>query len=187
MQKHLEPYIQEGYIFDDQRFNYLKSWVYLLMQLHDAKLSLDLAEKSENYENKGTINEVIMQQSFFRNSIINYAKCFSSSGKGRTSLDKNKVYKAEPELLATHEEIMNIRNKFSAHNDGSGIDDANIAVKEDNKKILIKPLYTVSNPLGEYEKYRKTFEYCESHITTSINHALDRIQESTGKFVLFNS
>ena len=179
--EHLSPYIKEGYVVDESRFTQIRAWNFLLIQLHDAKLSLELAKQSEKYEEKGSIPEIVLQQSLFRNSIINYAKCFSSVGKGRISLDKKSVYKGNPELLSTHQEVMNIRNKFSAHNDDAGIDIAHTLTREEGNRFILKHLYSIANPIGDYEQYMRLYEYCETHVIKSLNRALDNISRSPSK------
>lgn len=184
IEEHFKTLQENGYVLNDTRFQYLKRYNYLLMQLHDARISLELSERSNKYETKGAIEEVILQQALFRNSVMNYSKCFSASGKGMVSLDKKKVFKNNSHLLAIHEKVMQIRNKFVAHNDNSGIDVANIAVKEDESIFSIKHLYSMATPLNEYKFYQMLFEHCESHLIKIINCHLNSLEESYGKSIV---
>lgn len=181
---HLKPLKDEGYIFDDPRFLHVQAWSMLLMHVHDALLSLKLLEKTSKYENGGSVEELTLQQALLRNSVMNYAKCFSQSGTGRKTLDKNSIFKDSPSLLDTHERVMLLRNKFFAHSDSSGIDFACLATKEKEDRILIKQLYTIKIPLDEISGYETLYSYCGSQIKTRIDKALDSAESKAGKPVV---
>lgn len=45
LDEHLKAYIDDGYVFDDKRFEFVNRWTYILMQLTEAKNFLELANK----------------------------------------------------------------------------------------------------------------------------------------------
>lgn len=181
----LNSLVNDGYHFNDVRFKYVNQWTYLLMQLTEAKKSLELLKNNENED----LDSVYLNQALFRSYVISYAKSFSSSGKGRITLNKKEIFKEQKEKLATHEEVMDIRNKFAAHNDLSDRHVAVVAVKEEEDVIFFK--HTYSFTLGitdtEYDAFKDLIEFVEKSVIMKLNKALDRIQESEGKLVTFGT
>ncbi len=94
-----------------------------------------------------------MKQALFRSYVISYAKRLSSSGKGRVSLNKKEIFKEQKEKLSTHKEVMDIRNKFVAHNDLSDRHVAVVAVKEEEDVIFFKITYSFALWITDTEYY----------------------------------
>ena len=182
---HLKPYVDDGYVFDDKRFEFVNRWTYILMQLTEAKNFLELANKSSEYEDESTMNQIYLHQALFRSFVISYAKCFSTSGQGRLSLNKKDIYKNQPDNLTVHERVIDIRNKFVAHSDDSGVDVAVLGVKEMENKILIKHTYTLAQINDEYDSFSKLITTAEDTVISKVNKALDAIQKTEGKPVSF--
>ena len=181
----LNSLVNDGYHFNDVRFKYVNQWTYLLMQLTESKKSLELLKNNKDED----LDSIYLKQALFRSYVISYAKNFSSSGKGRITLDKKEIFKEQKERLATHEEVMDIRNKFVAHNDFSDRDIAVLAVKEEEDVIFIKHTYSVTSGVTdtEYDAYKDLVEFVESSVIRKLNKALDSIQESEGKLVTFGT
>ena len=185
LDEHLKAYIDDGYVFDDKRFEFVNRWTYILMQLTEAKNFLELANKSTEYESESTMNEIYLHQALFRSFVISYAKCFSTSGQGRLSLNKKDIYKNQPDNLTVHERVIDIRNKFVAHSDDSGVDIAVLGVKEMESKILIKHTYSLAQIINEYDSFSELIKSAEETVILKINKALDGIQKKEGKTVSF--
>lgn len=181
---HLKPLKDEGYTFDDPRFAHVQAWSMLLMHIHDALMSLTLLSRTSLYEDAGSVEELTLKQALLRNSVMNYAKCFSQSGVGRKTLDKNSIFKEHPSLTSTHDRVMLLRNKFFAHSDNSGIDFACLASREEKDRIHIKQLYTIKMPLDEIPGYMVLFSHCGNQIKSKIDKALDGAESKAGKPVV---
>jgi hypothetical protein len=153
------------------------------MLLDESRRCLDLSEKYNSLTSIDTMEQILVAQSLFRTAIICYGKCYASAGAGRITLDKNKVFKGEDELKASHDHMINIRNSFAAHNDRNNIDIAVIAAKETDEAILIKHTYTLATPLNEYGDYRSVLSHCSDYVTLGINKYLDRLQKDLGKMI----
>jgi hypothetical protein len=181
----LDGLVNDGYHFNDVRFKSVNQWTYLLMQLTEAKKSLELLKNQENED----LDSVYLKQALFRSYVISYAKNFSSGGKGRVTLNKKEIFKGQNEKLIIHEEVINIRNKFVAHNDSSDRHLAVLAVKEEEDVIFYKHTYSFTSGLTEteFDAYKELIEFVENSVITKINKALDRIQESEGKLVTFGT
>jgi len=173
----------QGFIIGDERFKYLRSLSMLLMHLHDAIMSMILFEKYSKADENEPLEEHVIEQALFRNAVLNYAKCFSQSGKGRMSLDKNDVYKDVTKFIPVHQQLMDFRNNFFAHSDDSGLDDVTFATKEESDRIFVKQLYIIAIPIDEFPKYLATFKYCGDYIKSKIEKNFKNIETKCGKAV----
>ena len=108
----------------DPRFNLVNRWTYLMSQVYECGRFLDLAETTHAVHLKSSLDELLVQQALFRSFLLSYGKCFASTGTGRSSLDPKVVFAHEPALTPVHTRIIQLRNRFAAHNDTSGLDDA---------------------------------------------------------------
>src|SRR5690554_5380735 len=135
-----------GLVPDNAELSLLNSWNYILMFLFEAKTSFSIMRKLFEKDSFENIEEAVLANGMYRNFILSYSKCYSSSGKGRISLDANDIYKAKPELKDIHNQILEIRNKYAAHNDESSFDIAINVTSQDDKKIELANTYTTSTP-----------------------------------------
>lgn len=167
----------------DSRFQPLARWSYLMMQIFEARSFLDLAEGTYQLHPKSTLSEILTQQALFRSFLLSYGKCFASSGKGRSSLDANKVFAGKPESFEVHRRIMDLRNKFAAHNDVSGLDEAVIEVEERSDEFLIGHRYSFGIPMNECASYKTALAVVEEKLLVQINKALDSLEARLQKKV----
>lgn len=122
----------------------------------------------------------------YRNFILSYSKCYSSSGKGRISLDASDIFKDNSKLEVIHKQILEIRNKHVAHNDESSFDIAINLILQNDKIIKLANTYTISTPINEFDAYLEALEYCELQVITKINKKLDKIEKRIGKKIELN-
>lgn len=179
--EHLKSMEAEGYVLADPRFDRLNGWTHLGMLLHEAQQSLDLSEKYNSMATLGTMEQVLLAQSLFRNTIVGYGKCYASAAAGKVTLDRNAVFKGQDALKAKHDRMILIRNSFAAHNGENDVDTATMAIKESADEILIRHTYTLSTPLGEYGDYREVLEHTQQYVVLAINKYLDRLEKDLGK------
>ncbi len=165
----------------DKRFGIMDRWTFLMMQVFEAKAFLDLAEDTQMVHPRFSMEEVLTQQALFRAFLLSYGKCFASSGKGRSSLDQKKVFAGKEELLPVHDRLMDLRHKFAAHNDVSGLDEALIDVEEHEKEFVFSHRFAIANPLNEYGDYRKAVAALEEYIVDGTNGALNSLERQLGK------
>lgn len=88
MQK--SPLIENFSIASDD-FERLNGWTEIAMQLLEAKNSLNISKKSKEFKNLTPQEELTLANGMFKNFILAYSKCFSSSGKNKISLDANDI------------------------------------------------------------------------------------------------
>lgn len=72
-----------------------------MMQIFESKQFLELAENTHKVHERSSLDEVLTQQGLFRAFLLSYGKCFSTSGKGRSSLDPNKVFAIDPTKMGS--------------------------------------------------------------------------------------
>lgn len=165
----------------DDRFSHLNRWTYLMMQAYEAKCFLELAENKHSVHPKSTLDELLTQQALFRSFILSYAKCFTSTGKGRLKLEQNQIYGHNEKLLKFHIRAMEIRHKFAAHSDVSGLDDAALDVSEFEDHFRIKNYYSMANPLNEYSDFKELLAKLEVYIVDKLNATINSLEKKLGK------
>ena len=165
----------------DKRFGIMDRWTFLMMQIFEAKAFLDLAENPHMVHPRSSMEEILTQQALFRAFLLSYGKCFVSSGKGRSSLDPTKVFTGKDELSPVHDRMMDLRHKFAAHNDVSGLDEALIDVEEHVNEFVFSHRFAIANPLNEYGDYRKALKALEEYVIDGANSALNSLERQLGK------
>lgn len=171
--------------FDHADLTMLNNWTYLGMFLHEASRSIVLSEEFKKKDTLPEMDEMIKAHALFKNAILSYAKCFSSSGNGRISLDANTVYSNDAKLKAVHERIMEIRNTFAAHNGLNNMDVSIIATYEQDNEIVLAQTYTISTPLSEFEDFKSAIDHAQTWVIENFNKKIDKIQERIGKTIVF--
>jgi hypothetical protein len=179
--EHLAHMEADGYVLADKRFDRLNGWTYLMMMVDEAKRALDLSEKYNKIEGVDTLEQVLLGQALFRQSIISYGKCYASAASGRQTLDRNAVFKGNDALKAKHDRMIEIRNSFGAHNGENDLDTATLASKEVGDTIFIRHIYTLATPFNEFADYHEVLDHCANHLVMAINKYLDRLEKDIGK------
>jgi len=173
----------DEYDLTDERFNRVAPWIFIFMFLQESERALDLSAKFNEDKSLDVADQVLVAHSLFRASIMSYAKCYASAGKGRRTLDRKEVFKGEKDMLSVHDRMIDLRDKFAAHNDLNEIDAATMAVKEDDHQIALKHFYTIALPLNDYFTFKPVILHCQQYVVNGINKHLDRLQSELGKII----
>ena len=80
---------------------------------------------------------------------------------------------------------MNLRNKYYAHSEDFGVDQAHIATKENPEEIYIKTLYTLKTSIADIERMIKLFDFLGSKVIAKIDKCYIRIKSDIGKDLRF--
>ncbi len=175
----------KDYSLTNEDLNILSGWTYIAMFLVEAKTSLLLSE-NKNKEGKFTeMEQVILANGMFKNFILSYSKCFSSSGKEKISLDAKEIFSKRPDLLVTHEKILQARNTHVAHNDENDFEVSISMTSENNNEIILAQTYTIMTPLSDFKSFSETVEFCEEQVILKFNKKVDKIQTRLGKKISF--
>lgn len=171
----------------DERFKLLDRWTFLMMQIFESKKFLDLAENTHAIHPQSSLDEVLTQQALYRSFLLAYGKCFTTSGKGRNSLDPHRVFVGDARAYSVHQRIMDLRHRFAAHSDSSGLDHAVIEVEELDDEFVIAQKYAVANPLHEYADYKEAVRVLEEYVVDQINRAVSSLEKQLQKKVSIKS
>ena len=184
LQPHKSAMKTGGYRLDDARFSRLKQWHGVLFQLTSAKYYLDqLKSRKPDLVKPNDSFEVMALLSAF---ILQYSKCFTSGGKGQVTLDERKVFALGSGALVAHKRILEIRHNLVAHNGNSDLVLADLGVKEQDDRFVVKHFLTFAIPLNELGVFEEALEATLAHSVLALNKHLDSIGEKLGKMVLLD-
>ena len=175
----------KDYSLTNEDLNILSGWTYIAMFLVEAKTSLLLSE-NKNKEGMFTeMEQVVLANGMFKNFILSYSKCFSSSGNGKISLDAKEIFSKRPDLLVTHEKLLQARNTYVAHNDENNFEVSILMTSENKNEIILAQTYTIMMPLSDFKSFSETVEFCEEQVVLKFNKKIDKIQVKLGKSISF--
>lgn len=178
--QHIKAVEDDGYVLDPPGYERLNPWTHILMAINFAKSQLE-AIQAQPHRFGGNMEELELTYSRFTSAIVTYCRCFGSAGPGVPSLDPKKVYANDPTNRKVHDRILSIRNNFVAHTAQSDLVRVNFAVKEDDKKILIKHLFSISLPYGEFAAFLGAMKKLEEFVVVKLNKQLDTLSAAKGK------
>ncbi len=178
--QHIKAIEDDGFVFDPPDYERLNPWTHILMAISMATLQLK-AIQNQQHRFGGSMDDLELTYSRFTSAIVTYCRCFGSSGPGIPSLDPKKVYANDPKNRAVHDRIQSIRNNFVAHTDQSDLVRVNFAVKEDDQKILIQHLFSISLPYGELSDFLGAMEKLQQFVVGRLNKQLDTLSVTKGK------
>lgn len=174
--------------FDSDDFKSLENWNYLGYALLHAMNALGFAEKFLNDPAYEVLNQITIGQALFKDSIMSYCKCFSSSESLRVKIDINAVTKDLPDKESyrqTHVEILEIRNKFVAHNLENNFELSTIGAKQEGNKIILSSTITILTPTNDFDKFREQYMLVSNYVILKANKIADKICKEKGVTIEF--
>ena len=180
--KHLAALRAEGYEINQERFQKLNAWSRILYQASSARKCLEILSSKELV--LGDINDAYLAISLFYGFVLQYCKCFTSSGTGLVSLDPNKVFQGKAPERTAHDNLIEIRHNLAAHNGHSKYLYTSIAAKEDHEKIRIRHIISAVLPGNETQSYYGVLTALDEYAISSLNKYLDRLEKEVGKPIL---
>lgn len=181
----LNQLFEKGFVISDDETKHLSSWGTLSLQILEAKESLMYSKKFGNKKVYEKFEEFVLANAMFKNSILSYAKCFSRSGKGKISIDANEIFKNNPTHRKLHDNLMEMRNKYIAHNDNNDFECSVVLQKKEEKEITLSQTVTYITPVADFEKYFQLFDYCSNFIIVQVNKKADKIEKRLGTKIKF--
>jgi hypothetical protein len=176
----------DNFSIASEDFEGLNGWTEIAMQLLEAKNSLNISKKSKEFQDLTPQEELTLANGMFKNFILSYSKCFSSSGKHKISLDANDVFTKRQDLKEVHNSILETRNKYAAHNDDeNGHDIAISYTKEGEDEIILAQTYSVIIPFGVFDSFYETINHCEEQVILKLNRKVDKLEQKIGKKINF--
>ena len=175
--ENLKSLTDKNFVISEDETKYLNSWTNLAMQILEAHHSLEFSKTFNEKYSFDKFEEFVLSHGMFKNSILSYAKCFSSSGTGKVSLDPKDVFKNEPKLKEMHLDLMDMRNEYIAHNGNSDFELAIVFQKKGEDEITLSQTITYKEPMSDYEKIFGLFEHCSNYIVQKVNKKADKMEE----------
>lgn len=182
IQNHLATLRAEGYEINQERFERLNAWTRVLYQVSSARKCLEIFSGREM--SIGSIDDANISMSLFYAFVLQYGKCFTSSGSGLVSLDPKNVFQGMPSERAAHDEIMDIRHNLAAHNGYSDYLHTSIASRESSNEVRIRHVISAVLPGDKVSEYLKVLSALDQCVASSINKYLDRFEKEIGKPIL---
>gem|GEM_PF-6182386 len=182
----LDKLFANGFVISDDETKYLSSWGAISMQILEAKECLNFSKKFGDKKPFEKFEDFVLANAMFKNSILSYAKCFSSSGIGKISIDANEIFKNNSSLRKVHDDLMDIRNKYIAHNDNNDFEFAVVLQKKVENAVILSHTVTYKTPINDFDKYFELFEYCSNFIINQVNKKADKIEKRLGINIRFN-
>ncbi|WP_052483691.1 hypothetical protein [Flavobacterium sp. MEB061] len=184
--ENLKSFTDNNFAISEDETKYLNSWTNLGLQILEAKHSLQLAKTFNEKHPFEKWEEFVLSHGMFKNSVLSYVKCFSSSGSGKVSLDPKDVFKNEPDMKETHLALMDMRNEYIAHNGNSDFELAIVFQKKKGNELTLKQTITFKSPNGQFEKFSALFEHCSNYIIEKVNKKADKMEQRLGVKIKFN-
>ncbi|MGH1441435.1 MAG: hypothetical protein ACRBBR_15070 [Cellvibrionaceae bacterium] len=119
----------------------------------------------------------------FQAIAISYGRCYVVGKKRGLSLDEEKVFKNDKNLLKTHRDMINLRHKTIAHADSDESCETQISIvhpPEDNEDLSCIILCAARGGPGAYtiqqiEKFRPVPKYALKYVENAINDCQRKI------------
>ena len=159
----------------------LNRWIYLMQQAHEANHYVARASALGTPEQFETMDGILEFLLYFRAALNSYAKCFVSSGKGRTSLNKSTVFHDCPADLERHAILMTLRNKYLAHSDHNEFETSSLNVLETEEELVVGLQYEFSFPFDRLYDLRDLIDRLEKYIVGRHFEHVESIQKKFGK------
>ena len=184
LKSHKNAMLAGGYNLDSPDFQRLKQWHGVIFQLTSAKYYLNALMLREPI--LGDLEDVYKAMALLSSFILQYSKCFTSGGQRQVTLDANKVFTPGGDDLKSHHRILEIRHNLIAHNGNSDLVLANIGMKEQEDRFVVKHFLTFALPMDELSEFEAALDIATKYSVKAINKHLDSIGERLGKIVLLD-
>jgi hypothetical protein len=159
----------------------LHRWISLMQHVIDAKYYIKRTEELAHPQLMQTFDDIWGVLLAFRGAIIAYAKCFASAGKGKIRLEKATVFAANPELMAQHQRIIDLRNKYVAHSDDNEMERTSIDTSDTPSELVIRLSYEVSFPFDRMYELRELIKHLDQYVADGLGRHVKAIERQIGK------
>ena len=173
-QEKLLAQLPTGYQLNAPEFEVVNQWQGVIYQLSLASEAMDQLMVLKNKADAG-LNEIVLFHFF----VIQYIKCFGKTAPRRKKIDKSVIN--DPQLLALHEELDDIRNQMVAHNGISDLIKFNMATNVENDGITVKNLTSYVFERTKYESYFKLLMHVMNYVRARMAVDYSLLENKLGK------
>lgn len=121
--------------------------------------------------------DVMMMDAVSTTVVMAYGRLFTET-EGVRKLNKKVIPR---ELLATHKEIMDLRNERYAHSGNHNSTESLLEIELLGSQVNLMPSFRFSGYNGAPDRWDTLFRWLQRHIKTSFKKTLDSLTKSTGK------
>jgi hypothetical protein len=161
----------------------LNRWVYLMAQIHEARYYVARAEELGHPHLWTTYEAILDFLANFRGALNSYAKCFVSSGAGRTSLMASTVFGSDATNFAAHGRIIELRHKYVAHSDSNELETVHVAEEQSDKELVLNLQYSLTFPFDRLYELRALIKFVDEYIVDRQAEHLGSVSREIGKTV----
>lgn len=158
-----------------------KSQIHLMQQIHEASYYIGKAEELGHPNLWNSYIPILEFLGHFKSALNSYAKCFVSAGQGRSRLEASLIFKSEEEHLEQHKKIMDLRNKYVAHNDENEFESVTVLEEDAPGELVLNLQYKISFPFDRLYDLRKLIRLVEVHVVDRQKRHLAAVEREVGK------
>jgi hypothetical protein len=162
----------------------LGRWISLMQQVHEAQHFIERTEKIAHPENFQTLDGLLEILVYFRGALNSYGKCFISTGHGKKSLDAERVFGDDRDLLERHIRIMELRHKYVAHSDHNEIERTALAITDTPAELRVRFQYNLSFSFDRMYELRGLIKHLTDHVVDAQKKHILGIEQKVAKPVL---
>jgi hypothetical protein len=159
----------------------LHRWIFLMQQVHEAKHYIARTEQLAHPELMQSFDEIWGVLLHFRGARNSYAKCFVSSGSGKTTLNAPTVFFTKPELVESHQRIMELRHKYVAHSDDNELEKTSFESTDTPSELVIRLQYALSFPFDRMYELRGLIQHLDGYVAEGLEKHVAGIARQVGK------
>lgn len=156
-------------------------WVYLMQHIHTARYHIAKAEEIGHPHMMASYEGLFDFLAQFRAALNAYAKCFVTSGVGRTSLKAENVFDGHEDYLIFHNKLIDLRHKYVAHCDENEFEKIIVIEKETEDELVLVLDYGIFFPFDRMYQLRDAIKLVELFIIRKQQMHIDAIKREVGK------
>lgn len=135
--------------------------------------------RMETLKREVTLDNVLEIDGLLLAFSVTYGRLFTEAAEEFPRLDRNAVYKTG-ELRATHDRIMEIRNKRYAH-EGAGRDiEFSMGVELKDSVLTVKPSIAFAIPGHEFPSYRTLIDVLQTYTYEKLHKTIEKASAALG-------
>lgn len=151
-----------------------------MQQVHEASHYIKKAEESGHPHLWRSYDAILDFLVYFRGALNSYAKCFVSTGPGKTKFEKS-IFGSNTELVTKHEKIMTLRHTYVAHSDDNEFESVDVSKSNAEDELVLNLEYKISFPFDRLYELRELIRFVEAVVVDGQLSHVKSIEREVGK------
>lgn len=152
-----------------------------MQQVHEASYYINRAEAVGHPHLWKSYEPILEFLVYFRGALNSYAKCFVSTGPGRTRLESSSIFESDAQLLEKHNAIMELRHKYVSHSDENEFESVTIVEEDDVAELRLHLQYDISFPFDRLYELQELIRFVELVVVDRQAVHVEAISKEVGK------